>query len=98
MSVAVRTDREGDHANLVLTGDPCQTPNIEKLAANGLKYSRFHTTALRSPTRALLTGRNHHSAGARSTMPSSKSKSSGYDGVRLWREDSRGGQKNKTLS
>jgi len=45
-------------------GGPCHTPNIEKLAANGLKYNRFHTTALCSPTRqALLTGRNHHSAG-----------------------------------
>jgi Sulfatase len=43
-------------------GGPCQTPNAEKLAANGLKYNRFHTTALCSPTRqALLTGRNHHS-------------------------------------
>jgi arylsulfatase len=43
-------------------GGPCQTPNFEKLAANGLKYNRFHTTALCSPTRqALLTGRNHHS-------------------------------------
>ena len=45
-------------------GGPCQTPNLEKLAAGGLKYNRFHTTALCSPTRAaLLTGRNHHSAG-----------------------------------
>ncbi|HEY5427241.1 MAG TPA: arylsulfatase, partial [Candidatus Tumulicola sp.] len=45
-------------------GGPCQTPNAEKLAADGLKYNRFHTTALCSPSRqALLTGRNHHSAG-----------------------------------
>ncbi len=45
-------------------GGPCQTPNAERLAAGGLKYNRFHTTALCSPTRqALLTGRNHHSAG-----------------------------------
>jgi len=45
-------------------GGPCQTPTMEKLAADGLKYTRFHTTALCSPTRqALLTGRNHHSAG-----------------------------------
>lgn len=45
-------------------GGPCATPNAEKLAAGGLKYNRFHTTALCSPTRqALLTGRNHHSAG-----------------------------------
>jgi len=45
-------------------GGPCNTPNIEKLAKGGLKYTRFHTTALCSPTRqALLTGRNHHSVG-----------------------------------
>ena len=45
-------------------GGPCHTPNAEKLAAGGLKYNRFHTTALCSPTRqALLTGRNHHSVG-----------------------------------
>ena len=45
-------------------GGPCQTPNAERLAANGLKYNRFHTTALCSPTRqALLTGRNHHTVG-----------------------------------
>lgn len=44
-------------------GGPCRTPNAEKLAAGGLKFTRFHTTALCSPTRqALLTGRNHHSA------------------------------------
>ncbi|MFN6548692.1 sulfatase-like hydrolase/transferase [Mycolicibacterium nivoides] len=45
-------------------GGPCQTPVAERLAAGGLKYNRFHTTALCSPTRqALLTGRNHHSVG-----------------------------------
>jgi arylsulfatase A-like enzyme len=45
-------------------GGPCQTPNFEKLAKGGLRYTRFHTTALCSPTRqALLTGRNHHSVG-----------------------------------
>ena len=45
-------------------GGPCQTPNFEKLASRGLKYTRLHTTALCSPTRqALLTGRNHHSVG-----------------------------------
>jgi arylsulfatase len=45
-------------------GGPCATPNIDKLAKAGLKYIRFHTTALCSPTRqALLTGRNHHSVG-----------------------------------
>ncbi|HET9219929.1 MAG TPA: arylsulfatase [Terriglobia bacterium] len=45
-------------------GGPCHTPVFDRLAANGLKYNRFHTTALCSPTRqALLTGRNHHSVG-----------------------------------
>jgi arylsulfatase len=45
-------------------GGPCRTPNFERLAAGGLEYNRFHTTALCSPTRsALLTGRNHHSVG-----------------------------------
>jgi arylsulfatase A-like enzyme len=45
-------------------GGPCQTPNFEKLAAGGLRYTRFHTTALCSPTRAaLLSGRNHHTVG-----------------------------------
>src|SRR5690349_23960254 len=45
-------------------GGPCRTPNFERLAQGGLRYTRFHTTALCSPTRsALLTGRNHHSVG-----------------------------------
>jgi arylsulfatase len=45
-------------------GGPCSTPTAERLAAAGLKYNRFHTTALCSPTRqALLTGRNHHTVG-----------------------------------
>jgi arylsulfatase A-like enzyme len=43
-------------------GGPVTTPNMDKLAQNGIKYNRFHTTALCSPTRvALLTGYNHHS-------------------------------------
>jgi len=45
-------------------GGPCNTPNFDKLAKGGLQFTRFHTTALCSPTRqALLTGRNHHSVG-----------------------------------
>ncbi|WP_426566786.1 sulfatase-like hydrolase/transferase [Angustibacter sp. McL0619] len=45
-------------------GGPCQTPVAERLAAGGLRYNRFHTTALCAPTRqAMLTGRNHHSVG-----------------------------------
>src|SRR5436190_7934160 len=40
------------------------TPALDRVAQMGLRYTRFHTTALCSPTRAaLLTGRNHHSAG-----------------------------------
>ena len=43
-------------------GGPIHTPTAERLAKNGLKFNRFHTTALCSPTRqAMLTGRNHHS-------------------------------------
>ncbi len=45
-------------------GGPIATPTAERLAARGLKYNRFHTTALCSPSRqALLTGRNHHAVG-----------------------------------
>jgi arylsulfatase A-like enzyme len=45
-------------------GGPCATPTAERLAGNGLKYNRFHTTALCAPTRAaLLSGRNHHTVG-----------------------------------
>jgi arylsulfatase A-like enzyme len=45
-------------------GGPINTPVAERLAGGGVKYSRFHTTALCAPTRqAMLTGRNHHSVG-----------------------------------
>ena len=45
-------------------GGPCRTPTFDRLAAEGLRYTRFHTTAMCSPTRqAMLTGRNHHSVG-----------------------------------
>src|ERR1044072_3761933 len=45
-------------------GSQIKTPTIDKLAAEGLRYSGFHTTAMCSTTRAaLLTGRNHHSVG-----------------------------------
>jgi arylsulfatase A-like enzyme len=45
-------------------GGVINTPTAERLAKNGLKFNRFHTTALCSPTRqALLTGRNHHAVG-----------------------------------
>ena len=50
-------------------GGPIQTPTLDRLGQDGLRYNQFHTTALCSPTRmALLTGRNHHSANAGSVM------------------------------
>ncbi len=50
-------------------GGPINMPTLEKMAANGLKYNRFHTTALCSPTRtAILTGYNHHSNNAGAIM------------------------------
>lgn len=51
-------------AQLGSFGSDIDTPAIDRLAAGGLRYSRFHVTALCSPTRAcILTGRNHHSVG-----------------------------------
>jgi arylsulfatase len=45
-------------------GGPIQTPNYTRMAEQGLRYNRFHVTALCSPTRAaLLTGRNNHAVG-----------------------------------
>src|SRR3546814_1803374 len=42
-------------------GGPIPTPNLQRLADAGLRYNRFHTTGICSPTRAaLLTGRNQH--------------------------------------
>jgi len=50
-------------------GGPIRMPTLEKMAANGLKYNRFHTTALCSPTRVgLLTGHNHHANNAGAVM------------------------------
>ncbi len=50
-------------------GGAIQTPTLDRLAADGLRYNQFHTTALCSPTRmAILTGRNHHSANTGSVM------------------------------
>jgi arylsulfatase len=51
-------------AQLGCYGSTIETPNMDRLAAGGLQYTNFHTTAMCSPTRAaLLTGRNHHAAG-----------------------------------
>jgi arylsulfatase A-like enzyme len=50
-------------------GGLVETPNIDRVAAMGLRYANMHTTALCSPTRAcVLTGRNHHSSGVASIM------------------------------
>jgi arylsulfatase A-like enzyme len=51
-------------AQLGAFGSDIATPNIDRLANEGLRYNRFHVTALCSPSRAsLLTGRNHHAVG-----------------------------------
>jgi arylsulfatase len=58
-------------------GGGVPSPTMDKLAAEGLRYNRFHTTALCSPTRAaLITGRNHHSAAFASIAEAA----TGYDG------------------
>jgi hypothetical protein len=45
-------------------GGVIPTPTLDRIAANGLRYINFHSTAMCSPTRAaIITGRNHHSAG-----------------------------------
>jgi arylsulfatase len=62
-------------------GGPVPTPNIDKLATQGLKYNRFHTTAICSPTRAaLLTGRNHHQVGM-GTITELSTGYPGYDSI-----------------
>jgi arylsulfatase A-like enzyme len=63
-------------------GGPVETPNAQRLAAKGLKYNRFHTTALCSPTRAaLLSGRNHHTVGMGGITEIATS-APGYDSIR----------------
>lgn len=61
--LVVLTDDVGFGASSTF-GGPIETPTLDRLADAGLRYTRFHTTAMCSPTRAaLLTGRNHHEAG-----------------------------------
>lgn len=63
-------------------GGPCEMPTADRLAAGGLRYSRFHVTAVCSPTRqSLLTGRNHHSVGMGVTTEMA-SAAPGYSGIR----------------
>jgi arylsulfatase len=58
-------------------GSPIQTPNIDGLAADGVRYNSMHTTALCSPSRScIVTGRNHHANG----MASITELSTGYPG------------------
>src|SRR5262249_45340928 len=58
-------------------GGGIPSPTMDKLAGEGLRYNRFHTTALCSPTRAaLITGRNHHSC----TFAGIAEGATGYDG------------------
>ncbi|MBZ5737742.1 sulfatase-like hydrolase/transferase [Nocardioides mangrovi] len=63
-------------------GGPCEMPTAQRLADEGLRYSRFHVTSLCSPTRqALMTGRNHHSVGMGVTSEMSTPEP-GYHGYR----------------
>lgn len=63
-------------------GGPCRMPTADRLADDGLRYSRFHVTALCSPTRqALMTGRNHHSVAMGGTTEMATS-APGYTGFR----------------
>jgi arylsulfatase A-like enzyme len=63
-------------------GGPCDMPTADRLAGGGVRYSRFHVTALCSPTRqALMTGRNHHSVGMGVTSEMSTLEP-GYTGYR----------------
>src|SRR5262250_1082272 len=63
-------------------GGPVNMPTAQRLAAGGLQYNRFHTTALCSPTRAaLLSGRNHHSV-SMGTITEMATSVPGYTGIR----------------
>jgi len=60
-------------------GGPVPTPALDRVAANGLRFNQFHTTALCSPTRAaMLTGRNHHAVHM-GNIPEGASGFPGYD-------------------
>ena len=62
-------------------GGVIPTPTLDKLAANGLRYTQMHNTALCSPTRAaLITGRNHHSVGY-GVVAELATGYPGYDGI-----------------
>jgi arylsulfatase A-like enzyme len=62
-------------------GSPINTPNIDRIAGEGLRFNNMHTTALCSPSRScILTGRNHHSNGM-ACITELASGYPGYDGV-----------------
>src|SRR5262245_12932043 len=62
-------------------GGGVPSPTMDRLAAEGLRFNRFHTTALCSPTRAaLLTGRNHHSV-ATGVIQEAATGYDGYTGI-----------------
>jgi arylsulfatase len=68
------------YGQLSCFGGLVDTPNIDRVAASGLRYANMHTTALCSPTRAsILTGRNHHSSGVACIMELATGYP-GYDG------------------
>ena len=68
------------YGQLSCFGGLVETPNIDRVAASGLRYANMHTTALCSPTRAcIMTGRNHHSSGVACIMELATGYP-GYDG------------------
>jgi len=63
-------------------GGPVHTPTAQRLAQGGLRFTRFHTTAICSPTRAaLISGRNHHAVGMGGITEMSTS-TPGYNSIR----------------
>jgi arylsulfatase A-like enzyme len=89
----VKTPKEAPNVLIILLDDfgygdpstfggPIPMPTADRLAADGLRYTRFHTTAMCAPTRAaLLTGRNHHSVNM-GTITEMSTSMPGYTGVR----------------
>lgn len=68
------------YGQLSCFGGLVETPTLDRIAANGLRYANMHTTALCSPTRStILTGRNHHSSGVACVMELATGYP-GYDG------------------
>ena len=69
------------YGNLGCYGSPIETPNIDEIAANGLRYNSMHTTALCSPSRScIVTGRNHH-ANSMAAITELATGFPGYNGV-----------------